>query len=327
MSSLPATPHTKNSQLTVIIKPMVVTLTGSNKFVLQAALASLTAEFIREQGEIAVERLDGEEATFDRLRESLQSTPFLASKKMVILHNASANKQFVEQAEKLLTELPETTEAVLVEPKLDKRLSYYKFLKKVTQLRDFSELDENGLAQWLAESAQARGGHLNISDARYLVERVGLDQQLLDNELEKLLLYDPTVTRTTIDLLTEQAPQSTIFELLDAAFSGNLKRSLTLYNEQRQQKVEPANIIAMLTWQLRSLALIKTAASRSVDSIAKETKLNPYVIQKAQTVASRITFEHLKRLISDLLTLDVRSKRESIDLDEALQLFLMKITV
>jgi DNA polymerase-3 subunit delta len=246
---------------------------------------------------------------------------------MVILHNASANKQFVEQAEKLLTELPETTEAVLVEPKLDKRLSYYKFLKKVTQLRDFSELDENGLAQWLAESAQARGGHLNISDARYLVERVGLDQQLLDNELEKLLLYDPTVTRTTIDLLTEQAPQSTIFELLDAAFSGNLKRSLTLYNEQRQQKVEPANIIAMLTWQLRSLALIKTAASRSVDSIAKETKLNPYVIQKAQTVASRITFEHLKRLISDLLTLDVRSKRESIDLDEALQLFLMKITV
>src|ERR1017187_5957120 len=306
---------------------MVVTLTGTNKFVLQTALAVLTAEFIRDQGEIAVERLDGEEATFDRLRESLQSMPFLASKKMVILHNASANKQFVEQAEKLLTELPETTEAVLVEPKLDKRLSYYKFLKKATDLRDFTELDEIGLAKWLAESAQAGGGRLSISDARYLVERVGLDQQLLDNELEKLWLYARNVTKETIDLLTEPAPQSTIFELLDAAFSGNLRRSLTLYNEQRQQKMEPANIIAMLTWQLRSLALIKTAASRSVDSIAKETKLNPYVIQKAQTAASRITFEHLKQLISDLLTLDVRSKRESIDLDEALQLFLIKIAV
>jgi len=306
---------------------MVVTLTGTNKFVLQTALAALTAEFIREQGEIAVERLDGEEATFDRLRESLQSTPFLANKKMVILHNGSANKQFVEQAEKLLTELPETTEAVLVEPKLDKRSSYYKFLKKSSELRDFTELDENGLAQWLVESAQAREGRLSISDARYLAERVGLDQQLLDNELDKLLLYAPAVTRETIDLLTEPAPQSTIFELLDAAFSGNLKRSLNLYNEQRQQKVEPANIIAMLTWQLRSLALVKTAAGRSVDSIARETKLNPYVIQKAQTGAAGITFGHLKQLISDLLVLDVRSKRESIDLDEALQLFLMKIAV
>jgi DNA polymerase-3 subunit delta len=306
---------------------MVVTLTGTNKFVLQAALAALTAEFISEQGEIAVERLDGEEATYDRLRESLQSMPFFASKKMVVLQNASANKKFVEQAEKLLTELPEMTEAVLVEPKLDKRLSYYKFLKKATELRDFSELDENGLAQWLVESAQARGGRLSISAARYLIERVGLDQQLLDKELEKLMLYIPDVTVATINLLTEPAPQSTIFELLDAAFSGNLKRSLAIYNEQRQQKVEPANIIAMLTWQLRSLALIKTAASRSVDSIAKEAKLNPYVIQKAQTAASRITFEHLKQLISDLLTLDVRSKRESIDLDEALQLFLMKIAV
>ena len=230
---------------------MVVTLTGTNKFVLQTALAALTAEFIREQGEIAVERLDGEEATFDRLRESLQSTPFLANKKMVILHNGSANKQFVEQAEKLLTELPETTEAVLVEPKLDKRSSYYKFLKKSSELRDFTELDENGLAQWLVESAQAREGRLSISDARYLAERVGLDQQLLDNELDKLLLY----------------------------------------------------------------------------SIARETKLNPYVIQKAQTGAAGITFGHLKQLISDLLVLDVRSKRESIDLDEALQLFLMKIAV
>jgi DNA polymerase-3 subunit delta len=306
---------------------MVVTLTGTNKFVLQTALAALTVEFVREQGEIAVERLDGEEATFDRLRESLQSMPFLASKKMVILHNASANKQFVEQAEKLLTELPEMTEAVLVEPKLDKRSSYYKFLKKATELRDFTELDENGLAQWLVESAQTKGGRLAIGDARYLVERVGPNQQLLDNELDKLLLYSTTVIKETIDLLTEPAPQSTIFELLDAAFSGNLKRSLALYNEQRQQKVEPANIIAMLTWQLRSLALIKTAASRSVDSVAKETKTNPYVIQKAQAAASRITFEYLKRLISDLLTLDVRSKRESIDLDEALQLFLMKIAI
>ncbi len=70
-------------------------------------------------------------------------------------------------------------------------------------------------------------------DAKYLVMRVGANQQTLSNELAKLLSYDKAITRQTIDLLTEQTPQSTIFELLDAAFAGNSKKAMELYAEQR----------------------------------------------------------------------------------------------
>lgn len=126
-------------------------------------------------------------------------------------------------------------------------------------------------------------------------------------------------------LLTEPTPQTTIFELLETAFAGNTKRALTIYRDQREQKVESAQIIAMLTWQLRVLAFIKTAAGRSSEAIAKEAKLNPYVVRKSQSAAGRITFERLKQLISDLVLIDMRSKLESIDLDESLQLYLIKI--
>src|SRR3546814_19438404 len=61
------------------------------------------------------------------------------------------------------------------------------------------------------------------------------------------------------DLLT---PQSTIFELLDAALSGNTRRALELYEEQRSMKVEPQQIIAMLAWQLHVLAVVKAAGER-----------------------------------------------------------------
>src|SRR5690606_21428745 len=114
------------------------------------------------------------------------------------------------------------------------------------------------------------GGSLSVADARYLVSRVGQNQLQLSSELQKLLDYQPAVNRQTIDLLTEPTPQSSIFDLLAAAFDGQAKRVLQLYHEQRQQKVEPLNILALAAWQLHILALIKTAGERSPQQIASQ---------------------------------------------------------
>lgn len=306
---------------------MITVLAGENAFGLRRELDMLVAAFVAEHGDIAVERLDGEEATFERLQEGLQSSPFLAARKLVILRAPGANKQFTEQAETLLTSLPETTDVIAVEPKLDKRSSYYKLLKKITVVHEYGQLDEQGLVSWLVEQAKTQNGSLSLSDARFLVERVGANQQLLARELEKLLTYAPAVTKETIELLSEPTPQSKIFDLLEAAFAGNIRRALELYRDQREQKVDPSQIIAMLTWQLKILALIKTAGDRSTQDIVREAKLSPYTTQKSQTIAKRLSLAELKELVANLLAIDMRSKRENIDLDEALQNFLLQLAL
>jgi DNA polymerase-3 subunit delta len=186
-------------------------------------------------------------------------------------------------------------------------------------------MDQHGLASWLTAEAKQKDGSLSLADARYLVERVGSNQQLLSNELEKLLLYDSKIDRRTIDLLTDPAPQSTIFQLLEAAFAGHAKTVLKLYAEQRAQKVEPAQVIAMLTWQLHVLAIVKAAGDRSVDTIAKEAKLNPFVIRKSQGIARKLSLSELKELINELLKIDVAMKRTAMDADDALQHYLLKL--
>jgi DNA polymerase III delta subunit len=174
-------------------------------------------------------------------------------------------------------------------------------------------------------AAKDAAGSLSLADARYLVERVGASQQLLAQELEKLLVYDPHISRRSIELLTEQTPQGSVFELLEAAFSGNVSKALRLYIDQRRQKVDTAQIIAMLTWQLRVLTLLKTAGGRSIQEISGATKISPFVLRKAQPVAIRLSASLLKQLIRDLLVIDVRSKRERIDTDEALQNYLLHL--
>ncbi len=304
---------------------MVIVLAGSNSYLLQHELSKMVEKFVAEQGDLALERIDCQESELARIRESITSLPFLAAKKMVILRAPSANKDFVAKAEQLLSDVSETTDLILIEPKLDKRSVYYKFLKKNTDLREYAELDTNGLAAWLVRTAKDAGGSISSNDARYLTERVGTNQQMLSNELEKLLINDGTVDRKAIDIHTEQAPQSTIFQLLEAAFAGNAKRALGLYQEQRALKVEAPQIIAMLAWQLHILAICKAAGNRSAADIAKQAKLSPYVVQKSVTIARQLPLADLKQLLDDLLDIDLKSKRSNLDIDEALQHYFLKL--
>ena len=48
---------------------------------------------------MGLQRIDGEEVEYDAIREALESLPFLASKKLVVLRAPSANKEFVEKVE------------------------------------------------------------------------------------------------------------------------------------------------------------------------------------------------------------------------------------
>lgn len=304
---------------------MVITLVGANGFGLDIELHKLVQAFVEQYDELSLERIDCQEAEIEQIQQALTGLPFLSAKKMVVLRSPSANKQFTELAITLLDALPETTDLIIVEAKLDKRLALYKYLKKSTDYREFAELDNYKLASWLGDEAKAGQGSINANDARYLIDRVGTNQLLLANELQKLLLYEPKITRQTIDLLTEATPQSNIFDLLEAAFNGKTERAIHIYEEQRIQKVEAVQIVAMLSWQLNVLAIIKTAGDRSSDQIAKEAKINPFVIGKSQAIARTISYQRLKTLVADLLDIDVKSKSRTIDIDALLKLYLIKL--
>ena len=304
---------------------MIATLTGSNAFLVHAELNRRMAVFVKEHGDMALEKVDCEEAEYSRITEATQNLPFLASKKLVVLRSPSANKEFTEKFESLLQAIPETNDVLIYEPKLDKRTAYAKALQKKTEFKSFNELDERELPNWLVDEVKNRGGSLSLGDARHLVNRAGANQQLLSNELDKLVLYNPKINRDTIDLMTEEAPQSTVFQLLDAAFAGNTTQALKIYEDQRAQRVEPQAIIPMLAWQLQIIAIVKTAGKKSVDEIAKEAKLNPFVVRKSRGIADKLTMPRIKSLVHELRELDVKLKSTSIDADEALKLYLMNL--
>lgn len=305
---------------------MIFTLTGENTLQLRQELKARVQNFVQEHGDFGLERLNAEEAGYARIAESVQAMPFLALKRMVILESPSSNKELSEKIDVLLDSVNEETDLLIVEPKFDKRSVLYKTLKKRTQFQEFPELDERALGSWLVSQAKAQGGTLSVSDASALVQRVGTNQLQLQHELSKLLDYQPAITGQTIELLTQLSPQSSVFNLLDAAFAGNYPRALQIYREQRQLKVEPHAILALVAWQLHIVAVVKAAAGQSADAIASQAKINPFAVRKTLPIAQRMSLQDIKTLLHNTLDLDIRLKSESLDADAAMQNYLLTIS-
>lgn len=304
---------------------MIFTLVGNNTFALKNRLDELTSKFITQYGDLALERFDGEDNDSAAIIEGLQSLPFLSSKKMVVIRNRGANKQLAEQIEQIISSIPESTDVVFYEPLTDKRTTFYKTLKSKTQFEEINDLSVPELAKWLVNEAKKQSARLTFTDANYLVERIGTNQELLANELEKLITYNPQISRESIELLTDLTPKSKIFDLLDAAFRENKKKALRLYEEQRAQKIEPPAILAMLVWQLELITLVKLGEAKSTGEIAKEAGVNPFPLNKAAGLANKISREKLQEMVNEAYEMELKSKTKALDLDEALKAYIISL--
>lgn len=306
---------------------MVIVLTGPNGYALQNDLQHLKQNFVKQYGDLAVERIDVSDFSLAQMIDTLSARPFLSEKRLLVVDGLATNKTACADVESWLKFIDEQTEAVIVEPKIDKRSVWYKTLKKLADVRDFQELDVRDAPRWLVEQASLAGGKISLADASYLVQRVGSDQQQLSSELSKIMQLNKNVTRSSVTELTVQAPQSSIFELIEAAFSGDIKRALALYDDQRAQNVEPLAIEALFVWQLHALLLVKLAGQIPAETIASQTAISPYVVKKSIALVRTRTYAQLKNYVAELEKLEYQIKTTSVNADELIKSYILLLAV
>ncbi len=291
---------------------MIITLTGSNNYLIRQTLDSLVDQFVSKFGIHAIERVDGERLEPKRLAELLQGASLFAAQRLVIVREASANKSLWEALADWLERVPTETTLVIAESAPDKRTKTYKLLAKISDLRDLGDLPEGALVTWLQQYAASLDGSIDLKAAHYLVQQVGLDQWRLSQEVQKLIHYNPAITKESIDVLVEAASQASAFELLDAA----LGRQPAIVRRLLQKLAaieDPYKLFGLLTAQIQALAIVKYAAGRTADTIAKEAGLHPFVVRKTQTLARAVDKHELKVMIGDVEKCDTQLKSTGAD--------------
>lgn len=309
---------------------MIFFFYGPNTYASRQQVRRITADYIKKTGsDLGLERIDGAGTNIKTLSQALQATPFLSTSRLVIINNLSQNKVTSDAAIKLIDHIPETTVAIFYEQQPDQRTAYFKAFAKLPKAIKFDPLSTHKLVQWVKTEVGSLGGEIDNQAVTMLLELAGEDQWRLEQEITKLVNFDPNITVDSVRKLVAASPTEDIFALVEAVAAGEVGRALGVFRGLVDQQVSEVYILSMIIWQLRNLLLAKTAGDITALQLAKEVKMSPYVAQKAMARRGKFTETQLKTAFLEAVETDYLIKSgqgEPGQLIESLIYRLTKIT-
>lgn len=235
--------------------PLVV-LAGKDAYLRQEYRQQVIATALGDADpQLAVAILDADTPWADVLDE-LQSLPFLAPHRVVIIREADA---FVtENRDPLETyfQKPVPTATLVLEvSQWRKNTKLARMLPEAGGvLRECSSPQGAALVDWVCGQVRDGGKAIHRDAAELLVQWVGEDQAALSNEIQKLLLYaleDDTITVQHISAITSGSAPAEAFGLANALIRGDTRSALQELSRSLTSRGAEFQILGQIAWHVR----------------------------------------------------------------------------
>ena len=301
---------------------MITVLTGDNSFEVSRALAKIERVF-----DGTPEKVDGSTLELKQLPDLIMGGTLFASTRLVVIKNLSENKSVWTDFSAWLPRVSDDVQLVLVEPKLDKRTKTYKDLQQaaiITEYKAWTERDTAQAEQWVAGEAKAMSFDLDRELSRLLVQRVGVDQWLLHQALQKLAVLD-NVTPEVISDVIEANPVENVFNLFESALKGNTAKISAMIRTLELTE-DPFRLFGLLSGQAFQLAVLANAEDMPSADVAKDIGVHPYGLSKLAPYARKLGKSGAKKVITNFAEADHEMKSSSTDPWLLIERALMKVT-
>jgi DNA polymerase-3 subunit delta len=237
-------------------------LHGDEDFLKRQVLAALrTVAFGADGSDFGLSTHDGDKATLAEVCDELETLPFLASCRLVVVENADPFvTRYRAALEKYLAQPPSRTGTLVLSVKT------WQSTTRLAKLLDNAATiackapAKYKVPDWCIRWADSHyGKQLSAPAAQLLVELVGLDMGLLDQELAKLAVYAGAAARIDagdVDRLVGRSREENTFKIFDAIGGGSTAEALTLLDRLFDQGEDALRILGAFSWQLRRLAQV-----------------------------------------------------------------------
>ena len=304
---------------------MVYLLYGTNDFAIQKEIEKITKDFDK----MNISKYDLTEDDIKDVISDAETFSMFADSKVVIAENAaiftSSGSGDLETLENYLADINPNTILIFTvnEEKVDERKKITKKIKKDYKLISFNQNETpNSLVRNLLNDYNITSSNINL-----LIDRVGTNPLILENEVNKIKLYkdDKTVTKEDIINLTTKRPEIDIFKLIDDIVMKNKDEALEIYNEMLKVNEEPLKIVILLASQFRLMYQAKELAKKgySEKNISEVLKVHPYRVKLALQKGKKYKVETLLNYLNALADIDIAIKTGKTDKNLALELFLL----
>ena len=264
----------------------------------------------------------------------MMTISLLGEQRMVIITNPEFLKSSYKNnniAERFIdyfeNENLDTVLLICSETDLDYKIKINSTLKSIANIKKIASIEGNDLTSWITSRLSCNGYKIDTVAIEELIQRTDGDIMAINNELEKLMLYqiDKNISYQTVKLLVSRNLDDNIFNLLNAFIANDKKSLFQIYEDFMTLNEDEMRIISAISNKLEEILYTKVLIKqrKSKDEIAAYFKVKPGRAYYMIDAAKKISDNTIKSLIERITNLDFDIKSGKIDKKLGLQLFIL----
>lgn len=278
---------------------------------------------------------DCETFQLDRFLEEAETMPLFSSQKVLTLKDAEKLKSGDLEAISSLLDKPIRWMRLCI---LASFSSGHKFVKKMASVgivfqpkEEKAWEKEKRLSAQLTDLARGQGVQFPLSLSLEFVRRVGQNEQLLQSELEKLLLYiddKKEITAGDIRAISIHMPGETIWQLGDALFALDRPSIMRIGKQLYEDEKSFFALVASLRHLISSgLKMLTCYQGGGASAVAKEfPHLKGAWLDKKVQATAHYGMERLRNALLVLFEMEVEAKSSTCDEQLMLDILLVKLS-
>ncbi|MFP4394331.1 MAG: DNA polymerase III subunit delta [Anaerolineales bacterium] len=277
------------------------------------------------------------------VRRACSTIPFMGGTRVILARNVlqQKDKDAMKAIAAYLPDVPDSTCLIFLEEKtLSKRHAVLKATQKLgVKVRTFGLPNDKSLPGWIIRRTQQHGGKISPRAADHLARNLGANLRLLDQEIQKLMLYRASgedgdeASVITLEDVKTMVPYiqsaDVIFDLVDALGQRRPRDAALYLHQLLETGSHPLAIFGMIARQYRLLIQVRWLMDngmRQSKALASRLKLHPYVAQKVSRQTVYFTPEQLRAAYQLLMASDLAIKTGQLKPEAALDLLISQLT-
>ncbi len=324
---------------------MVILLTGPDLYRSHQRLTQLRQAFIEKYDPSGFNTLtvDATTATPEELRTAVTTTGLFTAKRFVAIDYYSGTGTLTPDGlNQALTPLATVDDMIVIvrsvktSSRAPRRTTKTKKVSSKApaelkiakaKVEEFSALSRTEIQRWITAEAKSRGGAIESSAAEQLAVLCQNDTWRISSELDKLIAYagQRVVIADDVQTMVYSPYESNIFAVTDALGQGQRGRALRVLHDELLAGTHPLVLVATIANHLRTLLMIQAiaGAQTTAASVAQQTGIHPYVVQKSLGQVKHFSRERLVSWHHQLVTIDDQLKSGPLDAETLLDLLLV----
>lgn len=306
-------------------------LYGSDRYAVGEYKKAMVKKIVSEGDETYnLHEYQGKNIDIEGISEACEAIPMFAEKLCVTVCDLDLETERPGDARmKILTEtvsnLPESTVLIFYTANTDicdgkkyptaKNKKLVDLCAKHGTVCDIAIKSRSEAVRTICAKASSLGAAMDDKAAGLLWERCCGDMLMIMNEIHKLASYSNSapIDVKTVELLTPETGDAKAYNLADAAASGNVSRTMELYNELIENRNDPIYLLYVLTGSMNDLYRARLALdfNHTVQDVVNDfgySKKVEFRVKNAFSAVRRTSLAHLRRCMDILAQADMDMK-------------------